>query len=700
MAEKALKKVEDQLNCSICLDVYTDPKLLQCLHVFCQTCLVRLVFRDDQGHLVLSCPNCRQVTPVPANGVRSLQPAFHINHLLDIAEDLRREKEAPASAERADSSSENLPPAQEKVPTFCSEHVREELKLFCETCGELICLHCGLNTGKHHNHKYALIEEAFETYKKEIGALLEPINKQLASVNEVLTQFDKIDGEISDKRAAIEANIHHTIDRLHQVLDVRRTELVGRLHKLTQWKQKDLTAQKDQAETVHAQLSSCQDFMKQSLETDRWGEALKMKTTILKQVKELTTTVQLNALKPNTKADIIFSASADIITLCRRFGQVLTPGSPNPSKCHATGKGLEVGIVGQTSAAVLQACNSKGEPCTEPVTSLECKLVSDLTGAEVTGSFKKLEGQNRYEINYQPTIKGRHQLHISLQGQHIMGSPFFIAVRSSIMNLGAPIHTIDGVNKPFGIAINHKGEIVVSERGSVHNSTYTPSGKKIRTIDLKGCKPFGLALDREGNILVTDDTNNSIRKYSPEGQLLASAGTTGSGRLQFDSPTDLAINIKNNKVYITDNSNHRIQILNSDLTFSAAFGKKGRDKGQFYNPYAIACDSAGYVYVADSANNRIQVFTAEGKFLRMFGGPGKGRGDLNWPSGIALDPSNEHVYISEMIRQRISVFTRDGQFVTSFGADVAGFDPRGLAVDNSGVVYVCDLGSNKSIQIF
>ena len=698
MAEKALKKVEDQLNCSICLDVYTDPKLLQCLHVFCQTCLVRLVFRDDQGHLVLSCPNCRQITPVPANGVRGLQPAFHINHLLDIAEDLRREKEAPASAERTDKSSSSLHSTQEKVPVFCSEHVKE-LELYCETCGELICLHCGLNTGKHHNHNYALIEEAFETYKKEIGALLEPINKQLESVNEVLTQFDKNDGEISDQRAAVEADIHHTIDRLHQVLDVRRTELIGRLHQLTQWKQKDLAAQKDQAETVHAQLSSCQDFMKQSLKTNRWGEALKMKTTVLKQVEELTNTVQPDALKPNTKADIVFSASADVTALCHHFGQVSTPGSPDPSKCHATGKGLEAGIVGQTSTAVLQSCNSKCEPCTEPVTSLEYKLVSDLTGAEVTGSFEKLEGQSRYEISYHPTVKGRHQLHISIQGQHIRGSPFCPTVTSSIMNLGAPIHTITEVRHPWGIAINHKAEIVISERFSGLISTYTPSGKKIRTIDLRECKPFGLALDREGNILVTEDTNNSIRKYSPEGQLLASAGTTGSGRLQFNSPDDIAVNTKNNKVYVADNGNNRIQIMNSDLTFLATFGKQGQGKGQFDYPSSIACDSAGNVYVADSANSRIQVFTAEGKFLRTFGRFGTGMGKLKWPHGIALDPSNEHVYVSKM-NSSISVFTRDGRFVTSFGEDVARFNPRGLAVDNSGVVYVCDYSSNESIQIF
>ena len=695
MAEKALKKVEDQLNCSVCLDIYTDPKLLQCLHVFCQTCLVRLVCRDEHGQLVLSCPNCRQITPVSANGVAGLQSAFHIIPFLEMAEDLRREKEAPASSERADS----LPPPRKDVSTFCPEHVKEELKLYCETCGELICLHCALKTGKHHNHDYEPIEKAFETYKKEIDSLLEPINKKLTSVDEVLTQFDKCNGDISDQRAAIEADIHDIIDELHQVLDVRRTELISHLHQLTQWKLKDLTAQKDQAETVHAQLSSCQDFMKQSLETDRWDEALKMKTTVLKQVKELTTTVQPESLKPNTKADIEFSASADITTLCHGFGQVSTQASPDLSKCHATGKGLEVGIVGQTSTAVLQVCNSKGEPCAEPVTSLECKLVSEITCATATGSFKKLEGQNRYEIGYQPTIKGRHQLHISILGQPIRESPFHLAVTSSIANLGAPIHTIAGVEGPYGIAINHRGEIVVSERGSGHISTYTATGKKVHTIDLNGLNPHGLALDREGNIIVGEHTNNSIRKYSPEGQLLASVGTRGRGRLQFFEPRGIAINTMNNKVYVADSQNDRIQVLNSDLTFSAIFGKEGDGKGQFSYPCSVTCDSAGNVYITDTANDRIQVFTAQGKFLRMFGSYGNGRGKLKSPFGITLDLSNKHLSISELLNRRISVFTCEGQFVTSFGTDLARFDPHGLAVDNCGVVYVCDC-DNSSIHMF
>ena len=647
------------------------------------------MFRDEQGQLVLSCPNCRQITPVPANGVAGLQPAFHINHLLDIAEDLRRDKEAPASAERADTSCASLPPSQEEV-SFCSEHGEEKLKLYCETCGELICYQCGLKTGKHHNHDYVPMKEGFEQYKKEISSSLEPIKKLLSSVDEALTQFERRNGEISDQRAAIEADIHTAINEIHQVLDIRRTELIGCLHQLTQRKLKDLAAQRDSVETIHAQLKSCLDYMEKSIETERQSDALKMKTTVVKQVKGLTTTVQPATLQPNTEADIGFSASADITPSCRQFGRVALPsGSPDPSKCLISGKGLEVAEVGQKATAILQVFNSTGEPC-NPAKALECKLVSDISDAQVAGSFKKLVGHNQYEISYQPTIKGQHQLHITVEGQHIRGSPFSIAVTS--FNFGQQINSIYGVEGPLGVTINHNGEIVVSERGRDRISVYSPSGKKIRTIRVSGLgllgdgsnNLLGLTCDGDGNIIVGEDKKHSIRRYSHEGKLLASVGSQGTGQLQFNYPRDIAFNTTIKKVYVADCDNHRIQVLNSDFTFSATFGERGQDKGQFRYPSGITCDSAGNVYVADGDNHRIQVFTAQGELFRMFGRYGKGRGELTRPQGIALDSSNDHVFVSDYGNKCISVFTVEGQFVTSFDC---GFIPCGLAVDNCGVVY-------------
>ena len=94
MAENTIKKLEDQLNCIICLDTYTDPKILQCFHIYCKQCLVKLVTRDQQGQLILTCPTCRQTTSVPACGVTGLQSAFQVTPLIEILEDHKKDRAA------------------------------------------------------------------------------------------------------------------------------------------------------------------------------------------------------------------------------------------------------------------------------------------------------------------------------------------------------------------------------------------------------------------------------------------------------------------------------------------------------------------------------------------------------------------------------------------------------------------------------
>ena len=51
------------LCCAICLDEFKEPKVLQCLHTYCKECLVKLVKRKVQEH-VITCPECRQETKV------------------------------------------------------------------------------------------------------------------------------------------------------------------------------------------------------------------------------------------------------------------------------------------------------------------------------------------------------------------------------------------------------------------------------------------------------------------------------------------------------------------------------------------------------------------------------------------------------------------------------------------------------------
>ena len=696
MAEKVLKQLEEQLNCSICLDTYTDPKLLQCFHVFCRQCLVPLVDRDQRGQLGITCPICRQVTPIPDRGVAGLQSAFHINRFVEIKESLQRRE---TSEEAAPSDANPV----KKASRHCFVHEDKKLELYCETCEELICMRCALKGGKHHDHSYKEIKQAFRKYKEETISSLEPMDKQVTIMKETLAQLDARCEGISYQRAATAVNIHVTFRRLQEVLDVRETELIAQLDQVTQGKLKGLAAQQNEIETTLAQLCSCLHFMRESLRTGNEGDVLMLKTNTVRQVKELTIPFQPDILEPNTDADIVFSAPADITSACRSYGQVFAAGLPDPSKCHVTGKVAEVAVVGEKCTAILQAINFGGELCKESIKSLECNCVSEITGIGASCSLER-SGQSQYEISYQPIIKGRHQLHIKVQGQHIRGSPFSVAVKSPVEKLGTPIVTIGGVNSPWGVAINQRGEVVVAEWRGHRVSVFSPGGGKLRSFGVHGSGlghvrfPREVAVDGEGNILLADGVNHRIQRFTSEGQF----PFVGTGHLQFSDPTGIAFNAIKNMMYVTDVDNHHIQVLNSDLTFSSTFGKRGSGKGQFDCPHGITCDSTGKVYVADHSNHRIQVFTAEGKFLHMFGRHGRGKGELDSPVGVATDISGM-VYVSEEGNNRVSVFTSEGQYVTSFGRRGSGpgefDDPRGLAVDNSGVVYVCDR-YNHRVQLF
>ena len=308
---KIFQKLEDLLNCSICLDTYTDPRLLRCFHVYCHKCLVRLWNQTQQGQL-LSCPICRQDTPLPAYGVAGLQSASFITPLLEIL----KEHKKP------------IPDDDPPVKVFCRGHVLKEVELFCVTCDEPICLKCSVAGGRHFGHKTELLKKAFEKYKGEIAPLVEAMEKQLATINNALPQIDEHRWEISDQQAAIESNLCGDIDRFHQLLDTRKTKLSSQLHQTTRRKLKNLAVQKDDIETTQAQLMSCLEVIQRSLRTDYSEiEALMMKTTIVKQAKELITTFSPDMLRPDAGADMVFSSSPGIITACQNYGQVSTLSS-------------------------------------------------------------------------------------------------------------------------------------------------------------------------------------------------------------------------------------------------------------------------------------------------------------------------------------------------------------------------------------
>ena len=748
VAEKAIKKLEDQLTCAICLDDLKDPKLLQCFHVYCKACLQRVVVQDQQGQVSLRCPTCRQTTLLPpGSDASALQSAFHVHHLLEIKDALEKVKEPEnvkcekcnksrtaskfcrdcgkficerclemhgewaefskhevVSIEVVKSNAKQLVPPK-KASLYCSHHQGKELDLYCETCGELICLHCTVK--KHKDHQYDLVSDAFERHEAEMTASLEPIDVKVSIATKVMGQLGQRSQELRDLRAGIEADIQREIKQHHELLEARKSELIGRLDELINVKLKKLEAQKDEVETVLTQLVSCQTFVRQNLKTGSQAEVMKMKKAVMKQVKEVTTSFKEDTMSPCESADVKFTASSqELASAYQQFGDVYIE-EVSPEKCYATGKGLEVADPGERATAVLHVVDTKGNAYTRPVETVTCELESDSTGEKTKCAVKKTEG-NRYEISYQATSRGRHQLHIKVEGDHIKGSPFPVTVKLPVQKLGTPVKTIGGVKGPWGVAVNQRGNIIMAEFAGHCVSILSPEGEKIKSFGSRGSNPgqfynpAGVAVDGDDNILVVDYSNHRIQKFTSDGNFITAVGKGGSKRLEFNSPVGIGIHPRTGMVYVTDSKNHRVQILNSDLTSYNSISSEGSDNGQFQYPYDVAFDSTGNVYVADHLNHCIQVFTAEGKFLRKFGRNGKGHGELDKPTSISID-RDDQVYVTEDGNDRVSVFTCDGEFLISFGSQGYGSGqfsgPFGITVDKNGMVYVVDT-NNKRIQIF
>ena len=596
VADQALKKLAEQLECSICLDLLTNPKLLQCFHVFCKDCLEPLVLRNQHG-LSLRCPNCRRSTLLPANGVSGLQPAFHIHHLFEIRDALQKVKQGQEgqktlcgkckkrevngfcrdcgkfvceacievhktweeysthkviSLEQLKSDATEMVPPTKKI-LYCSKHPEKELDLFCETDKELICRDCIVKT--HRDHKYDLVSEALPKHRDAVASHLEPVRQQLNTIEEAVQDLGTTQDQITEQRAAIEADIQRKVRQLHEALKVRKAELIGKLDQMTQQKLKTLSIQRDELELVQTRLNSCLQFVSDSLKTGSEGEILAMEKPVEQQVKEMCAEFDTSKLAPQEQADMALTASSKLLPACQQFGQIRII-LVCPEKCYATGKGLELTTVGEQNNVSVHAVNVVGSKCAKPLPLISCELVPS-SGERMMCEVKPSKS-SEYQVDYRPTRRGRHQLHIKVCDQHIRGSPFTVV---ALRKLEAPTRIITGLDNPWGVAVDKRGQIIIAEYGGQCISVYS-SEKRIRSFGQRGSAPGqfwcprGVAVDRAGNILVVDASNHRIQKFTAEGKFVASVGSRGVKPLQFSSPVNISIS-PSETVCICDWGNHQ-----------------------------------------------------------------------------------------------------------------------------------------------
>jgi sugar lactone lactonase YvrE len=240
--------------------------------------------------------------------------------------------------------------------------------------------------------------------------------------------------------------------------------------------------------------------------------------------------------------------------------------------------------------------------------------------------------------------------------------------------------------------------------------------------------PVGVAIDRSGNVYVADSSEQTIRKISPDGMGSTLAGSPGmrgnadgiGSSARFSDPSGIATDSSGN-IYVADASNHTIRKITPSgvvTTFAGSPGLRGSADGKgraarFYFPTSIATDRNGNVYVADTKNSTIRKITALGMVTTLAGAALSSASDdgagnaarFDNPRGVATD-LNGNVYVADTENNTIRKISPAGVVSTLAGSPGRRYSTNGrnidyflhatgIAVDRNGNVYVADSVANE-----
>ncbi|PIK35976.1 hypothetical protein BSL78_27190 [Apostichopus japonicus] len=235
---------ENFFLCSVCLDQYTEPKLLPCLHRYCSLCLKKVIQASNDGKI--KCPMCKQIYRVPKKGVDGFKTDFHMKSVLEflnlqksvnngglkeciscskkkqvfaycfkcgdflcelcykfhknsrMLKDHRPHILKLANAEAMNLTLEELSALTEDPR--CHIHLKQQAQLCCSTCRNVpVCVPCTYS--KHKGHNLHEVNELASHERMLLESKLTEINILTSSLYELPGKVEVIIGKLSENNA-------------------------------------------------------------------------------------------------------------------------------------------------------------------------------------------------------------------------------------------------------------------------------------------------------------------------------------------------------------------------------------------------------------------------------------------------------------------------------------------------------------------
>ncbi|XP_078497871.1 E3 ubiquitin-protein ligase TRIM39-like [Lissotriton helveticus] len=203
-AAAQLGNLQEEATCSICLEYFTDPVMIDCGHNFCRSCITQS-WEGRDGNF--PCPQCREIS-----SGKSLRPNRQLGNMVEMLKQL------------------HLPPVKPPKENLCEKH-EEKLRLFCAEDQRMICWVCQ-ESNDHKTHSASPIEEAAKEYKVKLQEWLLVLKKEEVYFLESKLKEEDQYKTMRNKLRAEKNKIESGLEKLRQLLKENEQTLHRRLEEM------------------------------------------------------------------------------------------------------------------------------------------------------------------------------------------------------------------------------------------------------------------------------------------------------------------------------------------------------------------------------------------------------------------------------------------------------------------------------------
>ena len=733
-----MHNLKEEVTCSVCIQPYTIPKQLPCLHIFCLQCLNK-VARANAHDGKIKCPLCQREVAVPEScSLETLPNCFHMKNLLDILaiKECNTTKVTCGNCEKTSVDAisycfhcgkfwcndclnghnilrENrdhrvlaLKDFQDKDfedvlkrPVFCQRelHGNEIIKFYCKECDIPVCQTCVIV--EHNRHDVEHLEVAAREVKRSLASKLDIAKKSMETIGNFIR-------ELEEKSLLLEHLSQINKERIQQIVN----SLIETLKRKGQESIAEVENQRIEAqEQINRRKYDFQD------QFNRWEQSISQ----IEALAQCNTGVELVRTKaifddkfqglqsqqpqniPMSERKIpttVFLRNHELFKIIKesRVGH-LNQSQTEAIKCLV--QGLKATTAGLETEMEVITRDSKGRQyyCPTDYITVQLSSAQDLSLNCIADKVKITDKENGcYTISLIPNQPGKHILTVQVNGENVQEfPPIDVKERSftSLRTIGEGAATEDTKLKyPWGVTVTDSGEFVVSDKDNNRIVVFSEKGELLRSFgqNFLNC-PNGLCIDKTGRIIVGNRIDNKIFLFEEDGECVVEIHNGSS----LKKPRGISFDAQGNLV-VCDTGNKCVTFFSPEGRILKSIGK---DKLEM--PACCLCFE-DKIFVSDHKDHSIKVFHIDGRFLYKFGSYGNSNWDLNRPSGLALDKTG-HLLVCSFSNHKVQVFTLDGKFVTQFGelGKEMGqmYSPSAVSVLQSGHIVVCEQG-NCRLQIF